>query len=89
MSDLTKPIYFRPSERDVQVLRLIAERNPIWADSGVDLVRFALQAYVVQYGAQSEGARIERMESALVAVGDRLALLERSLVEMRRESRGV
>ncbi len=41
----SKPIYFRPSEKDLEVLSLIAEQHPVFSDSPTELLRIALQAY--------------------------------------------
>lgn len=66
--DYTKPIMFRPSEADTEVMKLLAEKNPVLKASTVDLIRIALQDYMFNHGPdhnRGKTARLERMEREL------------------------
>lgn len=66
--DYTKPIMFRPNDKDRQVLELLAEKNPVFAATAADLLRVALQDYLFNHGPQSgrsKNARMERIEREL------------------------
>lgn len=68
--DYSKPITFRPSERDRQVLELLADHNPVLCANSADLLRVALQEYVLN------ADRFTRMEQALAELTARLNLVE-------------
>lgn len=66
--DYTKPIMFRPTAEDSQVLELLADKNPVMKASTVDLIRIALQDYMFNHGpehSRGKTARLDRMEREL------------------------
>jgi hypothetical protein len=87
-ADYTKPIMFRPTDKDRQVLELLAEKNPILSATAADLLRIALQDYMFNHGpdsGRSKNARLERLEGrfdqvdeSLDQMGQRLSRLERA-----------
>lgn len=64
--DYTKPIMFRPNDKDRQVLELLAEKNPVFSATAADLLRVALQDYLFNHGpGRSKNSRMERIEREL------------------------
>lgn len=73
----SKPIYFRPSEKDLEVLSLIAKQHPVFSDSSTELLRIALQAYWYEHApdaGRSKSQRIERLEKKMDLVLTHLGL---------------
>jgi hypothetical protein len=80
--DYSKPIFFRPSTKDVEVLDLIAKNHPLSEESPTELMRKALEAYWFEHApgiGRSKGARIDRLEKKVDLV---LAHLGLELVEV-------
>lgn len=97
--DYTKPITFRPSDRDREVLELLAEHNPVLAANSADLLRMALQAYLRSDDrfAQMEKtlaihhSRIDEIAARLaimVALKDRKVWADNALLSPHEESGG-
>lgn len=79
--DYSKPIFFRPSDKDVEVLELIARNHPLSEESPTELVRKALEVYWFEHApgsGRSKSTRIERLEKKMDLV---LAHLGIELVE--------
>lgn len=73
----SKPIYFRPSEKDAEVLDLIARQHPVFADSPTELLRMALQAYWYEHApsiGRSKSVRIGRLEKKVDLILTHLGL---------------
>jgi hypothetical protein len=73
----SKPIYFRPSEKDKEVLSLIAKQHPVFAESPTELLRIALEAYWYEHGSdakRSKSARLDTHESLLVRICEHLGV---------------
>lgn len=67
--DYKKPITFRPSERDREVLELLAAHNPVLSANSADLLRMALQSYLLN------ADRLTLVEKALADLTARLNLI--------------
>lgn len=77
--DYSKPIYFRPSTKDVEVLELIAKNHPLAEESPTDLIRKALETYWFEHGPDakmSKSARIDRLERKMDLVLEHLGIKE-------------
>ena len=77
MTDFKKPISFRPTSEDAEVLELIAEKNPVLKSSTVDLIRIALQDYMFNHGPESKrskSARLDRHEALLLLICEKLGI---------------
>lgn len=77
--DYSKPIFFRPSAKDVEVLDLIAKNHPLSEESPTELVRKALEVYWLEHGPDgrnSKSARIARLEKKMDLVLSHLGIVE-------------
>lgn len=75
--DYSKPIYFRPSDKDVEVLELIARNHPLSEERPTELVRKALEVYWFEHApgsGRSKLTRIERLEKKMDLVLAHLGL---------------
>lgn len=66
--DYIKPIMFRPTQQDREVLELLAEKNPVLSATTPDLIRVALQDYLFNHGPQSgrsKNARLDKVDERL------------------------
>jgi len=97
--DYTKPITFRPSERDREILELLARHNPVLAANSADLLRMALQAYLhsddrltqMEQTLADHHRRIDELTARLaimVALKDRKVWADNALLSAHEESGG-
>lgn len=73
---LGRPVSFRPSEYDVEVLHDIQSKNPQLTNTN-DLIRHALRIYHVEAtDSNSKSKRLERIEQVQMQILERLLSLE-------------
>lgn len=83
----TKPIMFRPTDRDQEVLKLLAAKNPVLSATTADLLRIALQDYMFNHGpdsGRSKNARLDRLEGRFDQVDETLDLMAQRLSRLER-----
>lgn len=78
--DRTKPIYFRPSSVDTEILDLIASNHPVSRDSPTELIRRALEEYLIAHSpGRGKTDRLEAIERELSQVKSLIAELVKRL----------